>query len=273
MHVTGPTWVMLENVPGARADIRAKVVDFNETGIRIHVSLLLQAHHVVVVKAQAPDVVPNGRATARVVDCRALTGSGYTVGLTFEKTSNREEHPKPAMDHYEVLQVSRHAEPETIHSVYRFHAQRLHPDNGETGDSEAFRAVTEAYKVLGDPQQRAVYDVGLESHRKSRWPVVSRKESAAGKEAEKLKRRAILDLLYTARRSQASQATVSIYDLEDRLGCQREHLDFSLWYLKESALIVSSEFGRYSITPKGVDQVEAEDHVPSATGRLLAAGE
>ena len=35
VHVTGPTWVMLENVPGARADIRAKVVDFNETGLRI----------------------------------------------------------------------------------------------------------------------------------------------------------------------------------------------------------------------------------------------
>ena len=265
---------MLESVPGARADIRAKVVDFNETGIRIHVSLLLHTNHVVVVKAQAADVVPNGRASARVVDCRPLAGSGYTVGLTFERTADREEQDKKAsLDHYEVLQVSRHADPETIHGVYRLQAQRFHPDNSETGDPEIFRAVANAYKVLGDPEQRAVYDVQLESRRKSRWPVLSRKESAAGKEAEKLKRRAILDLLYTARRSQPSQAAVSIYDLEDRLGCPREHLDFSLWYLKESALVNSSEFGRYSITPKGVDEVESKDVSVARPGRLLAAGE
>jgi hypothetical protein len=52
----------------------------NETGMRIHVSLLLEANHVVVVKCQAVGVVPNGKANARVVDCRALMGSGYTSG-------------------------------------------------------------------------------------------------------------------------------------------------------------------------------------------------
>ena len=59
---------MLENVPGARADIRAKVVDFNEAGIRIHVSLLLYVNHVLVVKTQAARLVSNGKASARVVD-------------------------------------------------------------------------------------------------------------------------------------------------------------------------------------------------------------
>jgi hypothetical protein len=79
---TGPTWVLLENVPGARADIRAKVVDFSETGLRVHVSLWLRASRLVVVKGDA-GVVPNGKANARVVDCRPLAGSGYTAGLTF----------------------------------------------------------------------------------------------------------------------------------------------------------------------------------------------
>ena len=65
---TGPTWVMLENVPGARADVRAKVVDFSETGLRVHVSLWLRATRLVVVKGDI-GVVPNGKANARVVDC------------------------------------------------------------------------------------------------------------------------------------------------------------------------------------------------------------
>jgi hypothetical protein len=33
--------------------------------------------------------------------------------------------------------------------------------------------------------------------------------------------------------------------LEDLLGCPREHLDFSLWYLKENALIGTPENERF----------------------------
>jgi hypothetical protein len=263
---------MLENVPGARADVRAKVVDFNETGIRIHVSLLLQTNHLVVVKCQDAGVVPNRKANARVVDCRALMGSGYTVGLTFEENGDCDTQDQtPATDHYEILQVSNKADPETIHRVYRLQAQRFHPDNAETGHPETFRAIVEAYKILGDPEKRAAYDVHLESYRKFRWRIFDQSESAMGKAAEISKRRGILELLYTARRNKPGQATVSLHELEELLGCPREHLDFSLWYLKENALISTSESGRYSITAKGVDHLEAEELARSPQKRLLAA--
>jgi ribosomal protein L28 len=217
IHVTGPTWVMLENVPGARADIRAKVVDFNEAGIRIHVSLLLHVNHVLLVKTQAAGVVPNGRATARVVDCRALTGSGYTVGLTFERSSNQTERREaPAMERYEILT--------------------------------------------------------LKENRNVHLRILDRSE-AATKESEKLKRREILELLYTARRSHPGQATVSLHELEELLNCHREQLDFSLWYLDQSAFIDVSENGHYSITVNGVDYLEAEEAAQSKNQRLLAAGE
>ena len=39
-------------------------------------------------------------------------------------------------DHYEVLQISPNAEPDTVHRVYRLLAQRLHPDNAQTGNAE-----------------------------------------------------------------------------------------------------------------------------------------
>ncbi|HEX4595066.1 MAG TPA: hypothetical protein VH157_12365 [Bryobacteraceae bacterium] len=56
------------------------------------------------------------------------------------------------------------------------------------------------------------------------------------------------------------------------LGSSREHLDFSVWYLTENALITSSEDERYSITAKGVDHLEAEDAARPSNERLLAAG-
>ncbi len=42
-----------------------------------------------------------------------------------------------------------------IHRVYRLLAQRYHPDNGITGDEKSFRAITDAYKVLSEPEKRA----------------------------------------------------------------------------------------------------------------------
>ena len=38
------------------------------------------------------------------------------------------------LDYYEFLQISPHADYETIHRVYRYLASRFHPDNPDTGD-------------------------------------------------------------------------------------------------------------------------------------------
>ena len=176
VRASGPTWVMLENVQGARTDIRAKVVDFNETGIRIHVSLPLRVNHIVLVKSQAPGVVPDGRATARVVDCRALIGTGYTAGLTFQKADSLE---RDGDDYYEILQVSRKADPQTIQGIYEFQAQRFHPGNQETGDAGIFQAIEEAYEVLSDPVKRRAYDVSLQSYATSRWQVLNSEEQGS----------------------------------------------------------------------------------------------
>ncbi|PWG01645.1 molecular chaperone DnaJ [Sphingosinicella humi] len=63
-------------------------------------------------------------------------------------------------DYYELLQVSRDADEKTIKSAYRRLAMECHPDrNGGCRDSEAkFKAITEAYDCLKDPQKRAAYD-------------------------------------------------------------------------------------------------------------------
>ena len=64
------------------------------------------------------------------------------------------------VDYYELLGCSRDADAGTIKSSYRRLAMKFHPDkNDGCKDSEAkFKAVSEAYDVLKDPQKRAAYD-------------------------------------------------------------------------------------------------------------------
>jgi molecular chaperone DnaJ len=63
-------------------------------------------------------------------------------------------------DFYELLEVERTADDKTIKSAYRRLAMQYHPDrNPGCGDSEArFKAISEAYDCLKDPQKRAAYD-------------------------------------------------------------------------------------------------------------------
>jgi len=63
-------------------------------------------------------------------------------------------------DYYELLEVARGADDATIKSSYRKLAMRWHPDkNPGDADAEArFKAISEAYDCLKDPQKRAAYD-------------------------------------------------------------------------------------------------------------------
>jgi molecular chaperone DnaJ len=64
------------------------------------------------------------------------------------------------IDYYQLLGVERTADGGTIKSAYRKLAMQFHPDrNSGCTESEAkFKAISEAYDCLKDPQKRAAYD-------------------------------------------------------------------------------------------------------------------
>ena len=64
------------------------------------------------------------------------------------------------VDYYELLGIERTADDKLIKTAYRKLAMQYHPDkNPGCKDSEAkFKAISEAYDCLKDPQKRAAYD-------------------------------------------------------------------------------------------------------------------
>jgi curved DNA-binding protein len=160
------------------------------------------------------------------------------------------------IDFYETLEISPNADPDTIHRVYRILAQRYHPDNQETGSSENFRNLSDAYRQLSDPELRAAYDVRHREERRLTWKIFDQSNSTQGIEAERRKRQGLLGLLYRKRAAQPDQPFMTLKEFEELLGVPREHLEFGLWYLKEGQYVQRTDNGRHSITLKGVDLVE-----------------
>jgi molecular chaperone DnaJ len=63
--------------------------------------------------------------------------------------------------YYEVLEVERTADHETIKKAYRRLALECHPDRnpGDPEAEERFKEAAEAYQVLSDPEKRQLYDL------------------------------------------------------------------------------------------------------------------
>lgn len=164
------------------------------------------------------------------------------------------------VDYYELMQISPNAELETIHRVYKMLATRFHPDNPQTGDAERFMLLNEAYETLTSPERRADYDILYHARRLEPLSVFNLREFALGIDGESNRRMGLLCLLYSRRRSNPEAAGMSLLEFENLMSFAREHLMFTLWYLKEKGLVRQAEGSDYVITSAGVDWVE--EHLP-----------
>lgn len=176
-----------------------------------------------------------------------------------------------SLDLYEALQISASAEPDTIHRVYRLLAQRYHPDNAETGHSERFRQISEAYRVLSDPDERARYDAVYDRQRQARWRLAELSASAdADFDAEHQLRVTVLEVLYTKRRVEPRQAGVFQNELEKLTGSPPEHLEFTIWYLIQKKLVQRTDNSMLAVTVDGIDYLEAQHRTAPLKRRLAA---
>jgi len=164
--------------------------------------------------------------------------------------------PIPEMkDYYEVLQVSPRADRDTIERVFRYLAHRFHPDNRETGDSDRFTEIAEAYRVLSSGEKRATYDLSYESMREGRWKLFSQETTNDDLATDTRIRLAIMSILYIVRRNNPAEPGVGTMELERLLECPEPVIKFHCWYLRENAWMTRLDTGYIAITALGVDKL------------------
>jgi len=173
------------------------------------------------------------------------------------------------VDYYEILEISPNANSGTIERMFRYFAQRYHPDNQETGDRSRFDAIMEAYDALCDPGKRAQYDVKHKNHSAFRRKLLKEASDNKGIERDLDIQNKLLSVFYIRRRQDIANPGLGDMTLERLLGCPVEHLQFHLWYLKEKGWIRKTESGMFAITVEGIDRANAEQRNNTAANRLL----
>jgi curved DNA-binding protein CbpA len=176
------------------------------------------------------------------------------------------------VDYYEFLQISRNADPDTIHRVYRFLAARFHPDNPETGNAEKFLLLQEAWNVLSDPKRRAEYDARCSNEPRQPAPLSTSVDFMDDVEGEMNRRLAVLALLYIQRRTNPYKPEVSVAAIEKCMGFPRDYLNFTTWYLQSKKYINRADNSDLTLTVAGVDFVESNRTSVPVLDRLLASG-
>ena len=269
-----PVYLIGVDTSGQSQRLSAEILDISETGIKVQLQTKLVRG--VTYTLETAVVLPSRQA--RVKWCRANFSVLFHAGLVFvEKTTPAAAPDAGEEDLYELLQVNPKATPDTIHRVYRILAQRHHPDNRETGDEHLFKRLTRAYETLFEWGLRAAYDLSREQCHRIRARLFTSMETTLGKESERRKRAGVLNVLYARRVQDPVNHTLTVFDFEELLGVPRDHLEFTLWYLRERGYISRTDNNRFQITISGVDYAESLDELLQTaetprSDRLLAAG-
>jgi len=231
--------------------IRGRAVDFSKNGARVHSPDPLEVGAQVYLRADSFGLM--GMAKVRYCQHRF---AGYIVGLELEKRGAAMRTPDDFIDYYEVLQISPKADLETIHRVFRMQAARYHPDNKQSGNAERFMLLSRIYETLVDVKKREQYDVRRRMRQPGSIPVFGLAEFVAGIEGEVNRRLGVLCLLYKRRRSNPDHPALSLLQLEFLMEFPREHLMFTVNYLREKDQIRIVENSDYQITSEGIDALE-----------------
>ena len=260
--------------------VTADLVDRSEQGIGVSLMSPLKCGLTLLVSGKLGEDQSDVRRNARVSWCVEGINGTSRVGLEFLDGASGAHNGHQIvstdpleLDCYEIMQLSPNADTETIERVYRMLAQRYHPDNRQTGSAEVFIRLSEANRILSDPELRAGYDARHRDAKRVHWRIFDQAQAAIGQEAEKRKRQGILSLLYAKTLENPERAAIGLLAFEELLGCPREHLQAALWYLRGKGFIERSDNGRFTITVRGVDAAEQAGQLANPAQRQIAEPE
>ena len=174
------------------------------------------------------------------------------------------------VDYYELLQLSPNADPETIEHSFRYFAKKFHPDNTEFADTDRFRQIVDAHRILADPETRAGYDVKYQDYWNRKWRLASEASNSSAFGDDLVTRERLLSLLYVQRRRNMNNPGMGEYEMARLLHTPPELLEFHLWYLRTKGWVERLNTGLLAITAPGVDQVE-QNRLLLGPDRLLEA--
>ncbi len=172
------------------------------------------------------------------------------------------------IDYYEILEISPKANSGSIERMFRYLAQRYHPDNPDTGDRNRFDLVLEANATLKDPVKRAQFDVHYKQHSGFRSKLAEEAGDREGIDRDAEVQSKLMSIFYVKRRQNVSDPGVAEFELERLLDCPIEHLEFHLWYLKAKGWIARMDNGMLAITVEGIDRTNS-GHQEKAAKKLL----
>jgi DnaJ domain/PilZ domain len=267
MPVDYPAVLYWEDASGQVSNARPGVRDISEAGMRVECPIPIAPGTPVYM-----EVPRYGFPIEATVRYCVPEGDGFRIGFEFSAATRQSiEAAAPEADYYEVLQLNPKADMETVHRVYRIMAARFHPDNPESGDQERFLLMSEAYRILGDPERRAQYDALRGSERPRALPLFQARAFVDEKEGEVNRRLGVLCLLYAQRRRNAEHPAISLLDLEEVMAIPREYLEFTLWYLKQKKYIEMDQGADFSLTAAGVDFVEENTPAHAILRKLIGS--
>ena len=253
------TKLIVVTEPGSRfaARLDGELVDYSDVGLCVEVAKALPLG--MAVQVEIPCESGANDLWNGIVCWLSVSGKNtYRAGIEAQKSaeggsraSDRED------DYYEILQVNPKADFETIHRIYRMLAQRYHPDHKDTGDERKFQRLLEAYQTLSDLEKRAAYDVKWTANRQQTWDVFRNQREGEGTNAERRKRTMTLAVMYRKRLRKPDHPYVQLREVEEVLGIEKEHLEFTLWYLREKGYVIRTDNGRFAISALGVETYEA----------------
>lgn len=173
------------------------------------------------------------------------------------------------LDFYEVLEISPNATQDTIDRMFRFLAQRYHPDRSGIADHSKFDLLVRAYNVLREPEKRTVYDIQHKKNSEYHWHLVEDAGDIDGFENDVVIQARILSVMYIKRKRDSYNPGLGNMQLERMTGCPQDILVFHLWYLREKGWILRLDDGLLAITAEGVDKALADHQTSALTKNLI----